>query len=685
MKHQKDNRISPLRKVAQSRRLIVRASRSILLAGILIASNVFALTTPLFAANPQTANQYCEKYTTSLLRNACSDGINNEEYCADYTLSPDTAAYGVCTAATTDRNNGKVTKGIVIPIKTPDPGDEDDEDTNGSNSEDDDITDSLSGADSLKDYLDILHQSGPDSDVATDEIADDTKGEYINGAGKKQKINTIKEGTGESPVILFLNGGGWHANDQTGQRVAAGEGDVMKAGDRGYAMYDVTYRLGSSGVYYMFEDVMRGIQHMRENAKLYGIDPEKMVIWGDSAGGSLAMRAVASGKTGAKVGVGWSPPTNAYTGLFHSFGSFAIGVDHSTCAPTDLAGFANFADLLNGGSGEVAEYGQGLSSNDFSALGIELGGTSGTFSGKLDPLTLMSQGLIAGTSALSAASDMESVTKQITSGQGLSSLGGSAFNMASKKFTECLDNFNALSPALFASPDTPPSIVGGFENDGVVAPNQVTGMRDKLRQLGIRSEAVLLPGTPDCVQKSPDFFGTGCHLGYYPAFVCRTLAFIDSVIQPDNGATDCETGLTEPPAGQAGTGTEVSSGGGGGGQGSSTPATKTNEQLCIEKGFTFDRVRDSCDNVSEKEGGCQGTYDPVRDSCSVSGQTKAVADCQAKGKSYAYVNGTCVDTTKKTPLKILGTNVSKAACDTYKASGAYKNVSYSGGSCYYEG
>jgi len=369
----------------------------------------------------------------------------------------------------------------------------------------------------------------------------------------------------------------------------------------------------------MYEDVMRGIQHVLNNAEMYGIDPGKIAIWGDSAGGSLSMRANASGKSGAKVAVGWSAPTNAYTALFRSFQSFAIGVDHSTCAPTDLAGFANFANLANGGSGDVAQYGQGLSSNDFSALGIS-GDANGFSADGIDPLTLLTQGMIAGQNALSAAKDVEAISNQISS-NGVNGLSGSVVNIASKKFGECLDNFNVMSPALFASPDSSPAFLAGFEDDGVVGPDQAYGMRDKLRQLGIKSDALILPGNEDCRQ-SPTASGPagagGCHLGYYKDFVCATLNFVDSEIQPERGETNCATGVPENQGSNDNGGGSESPGGGSGGGSGSNPSPNSGSgsngqsnspgQVCTNQGGIGGsagcQVVCPSGKVSDGKGGC---------------------------------------------------------------------------------
>ena len=555
------------------------------------------------------------------------------------------------------------------------------------------ILDQLDQANSLSEYVDVLHASGPNAGTDLSGKSDNDYASYTDGAGNKQSIKVMPcTNAGESgncPAIIWLNGGGWHANDGTAYCLATGSsqkncqagsdgGGDTGAGDkgapaggganaRGYTVIEVSYRLGSSGIYYMFEDVMRGIQHVINNAGMYHIDQSKIAVGGDSAGGSLAMRAIASGKSGAKVGIGWSPPTNAYTGLFRSYKSLMIGMDHSTCIPTDLAGLTNTTDLLTGGSGDVAQYGQGISSNDFSFGGGASGnGTGGGVSGTdgltnglgnigsnlgTNGLDLLQSGLGSGNSGGSSsglsglnglldsnssnlnslsdsASSASSIVQSLSSGSGGGTLGtitqvlsaaqyaqetgsnietiskqleaaynngdptldsvmgsglpAGVFNLSAKKLIECIDNFNVMSPALFASPDSPPAFVAGFDSDDVVGPEQVYGMRDKLQSLGIESEALVIPGDTDAGNQA--FGASDNHLGYDPRFVCRTINFVDHIMDPKKDAdqVNCETGKkpSEVAKEQAGTGGDSGGSGGsstgsGDGSGGDCPVGKT--------------------------------------------------------------------------------------------------------------
>lgn len=518
----------------------------------------------------QTPKDYCQQYPAdtadSYMRSACYDGVkigdgkSEGAKCIDYIKLADQATVDICTKATNDRvatvtANADIVSGIEAEEQeeeTPSPSPSPDQ---GGNKGGASLQDILDETKSLTDYIDVLHGAGKDADVKTEEVADNEYGKYINGAGQKQRITPDLSGKDNSPAIIIMNGGGWHANDQNDDFIRENKPDSVHnrtqtgptAKERGYTVFELTYRLGSSGVYYMFEDVMRGIEHVRKNAEMYNIDPNKIAIWGDSAGGSLAVRAGASGKSGAKVAVGWSAPTNAYTALFKSYKNLLIGMDHSTCIPTDLAGLTNITDIMNGGSGDVAEYGKGIASNDFSIIGINGGDTES------DPMSTLFQVLTAGQYALKTGQNVEAISQQLEAAANggdptIGSVMGSGlatglFSLSSKKLVECMDNFKALSPAMYASPESTPMFLAGFDNDDMVAPQQAYDMHDKLQTLGIKSQVEILPGE----NLGQTAFGPnrGAHLDYDARFVCPTLNFIDSIIQPDNGSTNCETGQSE--------------------------------------------------------------------------------------------------------------------------------------------
>jgi len=607
-------------------RLIILAAFA-LLGGFGIAQQVHAAQSP---------TNYCNQYPVdagdSYMRSACRDGIKIAEgksegaTCQDYAFIADQATVDVCNKAVNDRVATKNGAADIVsgqdpedepsPTPTPSPSPSRSP-TSGNNGS---VQDSLDETKSLSDYIDVLHQNGPDADVDTGDVADNEYGKYINGAGKKQDVIPDPSGIPNSPAIIIINGGGWHVNDQNDDKIRGNKPDLNNrtqigptAKERGYTVFDLTYRLGSSGVYYMFEDVMRGIKHVRENAGMYGIDPNKIALWGDSSGGSLAVRAGASGKSGAKVTAGWSPPTNAYTAIFRSYKSLFIGMDHSTCIPTDLAGLTNITDLLNGGSGDVAEYGQGLSSNDFTSLGINSDGKPP------DAIGLVMQALTAGQYALQTGQNIESISRQLeaannTGNPTISSISGSGLasgiiNMSSKKLIECIDNFEALSPALFASPESTPMFLAGFTTDDVVGPDQVTGMHDKLQTLGIKSETKLIAGDP-AAGSNPLGPNPGNHLDYDARFVCPTLNFIDSIIQPDRSPTNCETGYTEN-LGSADNSTAVASSGTSANTSNQGTASQNNQGSSPQAADT--NTNTNTNNCPQP--GAGGTGSPLSDFC----------------------------------------------------------------------
>jgi acetyl esterase len=118
---------------------------------------------------------------------------------------------------------------------------------------------------------------------------------YGEAGGKPLLLDArIPDGPGPFPAVVIVHGGGWSSGD----KAMAGEVqpilDPLTQGN--IAWFSVNYRLSRQARYpACIEDVEAAVQFVRAHAKDYNIDPEKIAISGDSAGGHivdmLAVRA----------------------------------------------------------------------------------------------------------------------------------------------------------------------------------------------------------------------------------------------------------------------------------------------------------------------------------------------------------------------------------------------------------
>jgi len=87
-----------------------------------------------------------------------------------------------------------------------------------------------------------------------------------------------------TPVIVFLHGGGWSG----GTRTTGPDFRRYFARD-GLAMASLEYRLTPSITFPSnVEDVRTAVRWLKANAATHGLDPDRICLWGTSAGGHLA-------------------------------------------------------------------------------------------------------------------------------------------------------------------------------------------------------------------------------------------------------------------------------------------------------------------------------------------------------------------------------------------------------------
>ena len=95
-------------------------------------------------------------------------------------------------------------------------------------------------------------------------------------------IESPKNAAHPVPAIIWIHGGGWHTGTY---RV----GMVGKIAQRGYFAASIEYRLDDEAKWpAQIEDCKCAVRWLRANAATYNIDPNRIGVWGGSAGGHLA-------------------------------------------------------------------------------------------------------------------------------------------------------------------------------------------------------------------------------------------------------------------------------------------------------------------------------------------------------------------------------------------------------------
>jgi acetyl esterase/lipase len=105
----------------------------------------------------------------------------------------------------------------------------------------------------------------------------------------------VPSGTPEPvPVVVWIHGGGWFQGSRL--PIPTGVSDLCS---RGYAVASIDYRLTADAIWpAQIHDVKGAVRWLRSHADQYGLDPDRIAAWGESAGGQLAAMLGVSGGLG---------------------------------------------------------------------------------------------------------------------------------------------------------------------------------------------------------------------------------------------------------------------------------------------------------------------------------------------------------------------------------------------------
>lgn len=109
--------------------------------------------------------------------------------------------------------------------------------------------------------------------------------EYAYGSAALQKLDFFPANTAKAPLVLFVHGGGWKRGDKGN---ATGRDLAPHYVAQGYAVASINYRLvPDATVEQQAADVASAVAWVRTNSARLGVDPDRIVLMGHSAGAHL--------------------------------------------------------------------------------------------------------------------------------------------------------------------------------------------------------------------------------------------------------------------------------------------------------------------------------------------------------------------------------------------------------------
>jgi len=139
-----------------------------------------------------------------------------------------------------------------------------------------------------------------------------------NSKGGNRLDLYLPEATKPYPLVVWIHGGGWVSGDK---RLPPCRSLLQK----GFAVASLNYRLVSEAPFpAQLDDCKKAISWLCENADKYGIDKNRIGVWGASAGGHLALLlSTADNAKNVKAVCDWCGPSDLITFAEQSKGVYS--------------------------------------------------------------------------------------------------------------------------------------------------------------------------------------------------------------------------------------------------------------------------------------------------------------------------------------------------------------------------
>jgi acetyl esterase/lipase len=159
---------------------------------------------------------------------------------------------------------------------------------------------------------------------------------------------------GRYPLVVYLAGGGFMVSPKQ-----AALSQRTYVANHGFVVASIQYRTVRDGATYVdgVADVKAAIRYLRANADAYQIDPAKVAVWGESAGGYLALMTGATNGEPAFEDDDESGVSSDVAAVIDKFGAadlsqLAAGFDAETVAANASAGNSTAKYLFGPGTAQ---------------------------------------------------------------------------------------------------------------------------------------------------------------------------------------------------------------------------------------------------------------------------------------------------------------------------------------------